>query len=87
MKYFKDENNKRVYDDIIWFDSIYIKFEYRLITINVFNKNSDWKSLINGYIQSVLENEEVYISCNNFSKYFEALTSKDLVSLFTTEVM
>ncbi len=77
VTFFEKNNEIRLSNNTIWLSNIYIKFSNRIITINVFNLNSNWKSLLKEYLSDVLENEEVFISDDtNLSQYFEIITKQ-----------
>jgi len=74
--HFSDYSGAEMYDDSIWLDYMYIKIIDKMIVVNVFNKNSEWKCKISEYLHTVLKGEQVFVSNSNYSeKYFRTFTS------------
>lgn len=76
---FFDKNKcKRFYEDSIWLDDMYIEFCKRLVTINIYNDNSNWEKIVNEYLNNVFTNEEVCINYNEESQYYKSFSNHGL---------
>lgn len=69
---------KRFCENSIWLDGMNIEFYKRIVTINIYSDNSDWKKIINEYLEKVFVNEEVYINYNEVSQYYKSYSESSL---------
>ena len=75
--FFRNNNEIRLNNDTVWLNNMYIEFRDRIITINIFDLNSNWKPILKDYLSEILDNEEAYISSNNgASQYFEMISNQ-----------
>lgn len=80
--YFSSYNGIRVCDNTLWLNNMNFKFYENLVTVNVFKPDSEWRPFLTEFLSKILYNEEVYVSSDNGSKYFEEVSPQtDFISI------
>ena len=74
--YFSSLDDIRVCDNMIWLKGMSLKFYEKLLTINVFNSDTNWRQFLTEFLPKILYNEEVYLSSGDRSEYFEEVNDK-----------